>query len=69
MKKRMEYINGMPVEIPLLDEAGEAERKLLNELALSEYNDTGTLSSTKLREANDQFLKKAKEHVLKEDPE
>lgn len=66
---KIAYVDGMAVKVSLLNETGEEERKLLNELALREYNDTGTLSSAKLREANDQFLKKAKEHILREELE
>lgn len=69
MRRKINYVNGMPVEISLLDETGEEERRLLNELALHEYNDTGTLSSAKLREANAQFLRRAREHILREEPE
>lgn len=64
MKKIIDNFSGMPVEIPVLDEQGERERALLNDLALREYNDTGTLSSTKLQEANAKFLETAEDHLL-----
>lgn len=57
----------MPVEIPLLYETGEKERARLNALALQEYEDTGTLISEKLQEANAYFLETAKEHILWDD--
>lgn len=64
MKSIIDDFEGMPVEIPFLDEQGEQERILLNELALREYNHTGTLSSVKLQEANEKFLESAKNHIL-----
>lgn len=67
MKKRFEDVKGMPVEIPILDEEGERQRKRLNDLAMQEYSDTGSLASKKLQEANQQFWEHAKEHLLPEE--
>ena len=61
MKNKMEYVNGMPVEIPNIDSTVEEERKKLVDLALKEYEDTGALVSEKLLEANRNFIKSAGE--------
>ncbi|MDL2257648.1 hypothetical protein LJC42_00625 [Eubacteriales bacterium OttesenSCG-928-K08] len=62
MKTKVEYVNGMPVELPMLDENMETERSKLNALAMQEYLDTGTLNGEKLLEANSTFIEKAKDH-------
>lgn len=67
MKKKIDLINGMPVEIPELDETGERERERLAALAFQEYQDTGALNSERLQEANADFLKTAKGHLIKSD--
>lgn len=68
MKKRIHFIEGMPVEVPELDAVGEEARARLNALALEEYQNSGTLTSEKLQEANTQFQEKAKCHVKEEEP-
>ncbi len=67
MKKQINFVEGMPVEIPTLDETGEQERARLNALALREYEEYGTLTSENLQEANARFQKTAKEHIVKDD--
>jgi hypothetical protein len=67
MKSKINFVEGMPVEIPALDETGEQERARLNALALQEYEDTGTLVSEKLQEANTYFQEKAKKHILQDE--
>lgn len=67
MKRKINFVEGMPVEIPTLDETGEHERARLNALALQEYEDSGTLISEKLQEANAHFQETAKKHILKDD--
>jgi hypothetical protein len=67
MKNKINFIEGMPVEIPLLDETGEKERARLNALALQEYENFGTLISEKLPRSQRAFLKTAKEHILQDD--
>ena len=67
MKKKIEIISGIPVEIPILDEEGEKERKLLVDLAMKEYIDTGSFSSAKLQEANAEFIESAKQHLITEE--
>ena len=67
MKNRINYIEGMPVEIPALDEQGEQERARLNALAMQEYEDSGTLVSESLQQANAHFQEKVKKHILKDD--
>lgn len=69
MKTKIRLINGMPVEVPVLDLAGELERKKLNALALKEYEETGKLSSQKLREACADFEQKFTLHVVEEKKE
>lgn len=56
MKNIIKIIDGMPVEIPVLDEQGEKQRKILAQLAFKEYKSSGSLTSQKLQEANSEFL-------------
>lgn len=67
MKKRTEMILGIPVEIPTLDKVGEAERIRLGELALHEYETTGTLTSDVLQKANAAFCEMAPLYMLKDE--
>jgi len=53
----------LPVEISVDNQDVEQERKKLNQLALTEYEETGTLSSQKLCEACADFEQKASVHV------
>ena len=67
MKKEIHVMNGMPVEIPLLDKDGERERARLANLALKEYEDTGVLTSAALLEENRKFLERASQYILQEE--
>ncbi len=64
MKRRINIIEGMPVEIPELDEIGETERSRLNEIALSEYEAHGTLIGEELQKVNAEFIRNAKQHLI-----
>ncbi len=68
MKKKIRMIQDMPVEVPQLDREGEEKRKELNRLARKDYEQTGRLSSKRLREACDAFEEVANEHLLQDDP-
>ncbi|MDD3920649.1 MAG: hypothetical protein PHO41_05740 [Eubacteriales bacterium] len=59
MKKSIRLINGMPVEISETTPEIEAERARIEELALKEYEETGSLSSQRLQEESRQFTEKA----------
>lgn len=67
MRKKIYLIQGMPVEMPLLDSEGEAARERLNELARETYVRTGKLGGLVLREACDEFSRMAPSHLLEED--
>lgn len=67
MKRRITIIDGMPVEIPELDEFGEAQRAHLNAIALEEYETHGTLVGEELQRINAEFVKTAKLHIIKHD--
>lgn len=62
MKSIIKIIDGMPVEIPVLDEKGEKQRQNLAQLAFKEYESSGSLTSQKLQEANSEFLAAVKDH-------
>ncbi len=64
MKRRINIIEGMPVEIPELDEIGETERSRLNEIALAEYEARGTLIGEELQQVNADFIRTAKQHLI-----
>ncbi|HWR24230.1 MAG TPA: hypothetical protein VN366_12210 [Feifaniaceae bacterium] len=64
MKRRITIIDGMPVEIPELDETGETERARLNAVALLEYETHGTLVGEDLQKMNAEFISAVKGHVL-----
>lgn len=64
--KKVYEIEGIPVEISLLDETGELERARLAALAFKEYEDSGALVSERLLEANAAFAKIANSHLLLE---
>lgn len=62
MRKRVKLVHGVPVDLVPLSEEGEQERARLSKLARKEYEDTGTLTSEKLLEANTEFLDNAQRH-------
>ena len=64
MKRRINIIEGMPVEIPELDEIGETERSRLNAIALSEYEAHGTLIGEELQKVNAEFIRNAQKHLI-----
>lgn len=55
MKRTIRLVNGMPVEINDTTPEIEAERARIDELALKEYQETGSLSSERLQEECKQF--------------
>ncbi len=67
MKKQITIIDGMPVEIPELDEVGEAERARLNAIALEEYETRGTLVGEELQKMNAEFVETAKRHIREQE--
>jgi len=69
MKKNIHLIQGMPVEVPVLDREGEEARRQLNRLARETYEQTGKLSGPRLREACDEFEEIADRHLLPDDDE
>ncbi len=64
MKRRINIIEGMPVEVPELDEIGETERARLNAIALEEYETHGTLVGEELQKANTEFIRIAQQHLI-----
>ncbi len=67
MKRRISIIDGMPVEIPELDEIGETERVRLNAIALLEYETHGTLVGEELQKLNAQFVETARRHIRRDE--
>jgi len=66
IKTKIQMFNGMPVEIPVLDEEGEEKRANMNAWAKEEYDRTGTLTSSVLRERLEEFDGEVELHVVME---
>jgi len=63
MTTKITYIGDMPVEQQELDVHGKEARSRLNDLVLTEYEQTGTLTSVRLCEAVEAFETYAAQHI------
>lgn len=67
MAFQLKYVDGLPVEGPILDEEALREQEKLTELVLQEYAQSGTLSSQRVCEAVAGFEEYAKNHIKADD--
>lgn len=65
MGTTIRYLGEMRIEQQELDEAGREAQEQLNELAMREYEQTGSLSSLPLSETVTAYEKVIETHVLR----
>ena len=50
MKTTVRKLDGLPIEEPLLDDEGQRRQRELADLAVKEYEESGTLTGGRLKE-------------------
>ena len=50
MKTTVRILDGLPIEEPVLDDEGQRRQRELADLAVKEYEETGTLTGGRLNE-------------------
>ena len=50
MKTTVRKLDGLPIEEPVLDDEGQRRQRELADLAVKEYEETGTLTGGRLKE-------------------
>jgi len=50
MKTKVRKLDGLPIEEPVLDDEGQRRQKELSELAVREYEESGSLAGQTLNE-------------------
>ena len=66
MKTKLRKLDGLPIEEPLLDDEGRRRQKELAELAVREYETSGTLTGKTLNEKIIAYETDIAEHVIDE---
>lgn len=64
MKTKLRKLDGLPIEEPLLDDEGRRRQKELAELAVREYEASGTLTGKTLNEKIIAYETDIAEHVI-----
>lgn len=66
MKTKVRKLDGLPIEEPVLDDEGQRRQKELAELAVREYEESGTLTGKTLNEKVIAYETDIAEHVVDE---
>lgn len=66
MKTTVRTLDGLPIEEPVLDDEGLRRQRELSELAVQEYEESGTLTSQALNEKVIAYETEIAGHVLDE---
>lgn len=66
MKTTVRKLDGLPIEEPLLDDEGQRRQRELADLAVKEYEETGTLTGGRLNEKVAAYETDIAEHLVKE---
>ena len=66
MKTKVRKLDGLPIEEPVLDDEGQRRQKELAELAVREYEESGTLTGKTLNEKVIAYETDIAEHVIDE---
>jgi hypothetical protein len=66
MQTKVRTFDGLPVEEPVLDDEGRRRQKELSELAVKEYEESGTLTGKQLNEQVTAYETDIAGHVLED---
>ena len=66
MKTKVRKLDGLPIEEPVLDDEGLRRQRELADLAVKEYEESGTLTGGTLNEKVIAYETDIAEHVLEE---
>ena len=66
MKTKVRKLDGLPIEEPVLDDEGQRRLKELSELAVREYEESGSLTGRSLNEKVIAYETDIAEHVIDE---
>ena len=66
MKTKVRKLDGLPIEEPVLDDEGQRRLKELSELAVREYEESGSLTGRSLNEKVVAYETEIAEHVVDE---
>ena len=66
MKTKVRKLDGLPIEEPVLDDEGQRRLKELSELAVREYEESGSLTGKSLNEKVIAYETDIAEHVIDE---
>lgn len=66
MKTKVRKLDGLPIEEPVLDDEGQRRQRELAELAVREYEESGTLTGKTLNEKVIAYETDIAEHVVDE---
>jgi len=66
MKTRVRTLDGLPIEEPVLDDEGLRRQKELSELAVREYEESGTLTGRALNDKVIAYETEIAGHVLED---
>ena len=65
MQTRVRYLNGLPIEEPVLDEAGKLAQTKLNQKIITAYQQSGSLPALELHETIEEYESFIRRHVEK----
>ena len=66
MKTKVRKLDGLPIEEPVLDDEGQRRQRELAELAVREYEESGTLTGKTLNEKVIAYETDIAEHLVDE---
>ena len=66
MKTKVRKLDGLPIEEPVLDDEGQRRQRELSELAVKEYEESGTLTGGALNEKVIAYETDISGHVIDE---
>ena len=66
MKTKVRKLDGLPIEEPVLDDEGRRKQRELSDLAVREYEESGTLTGATLNEKVIAYETDIAEHVVDE---
>ena len=66
MKTKVRKLDGLPIEEPVLDDEGQRRQRELADLAVREYEESGTLTGKTLNEKVIAYETDIAEHVVDE---
>ena len=64
MTTKIRKLDGLPIEEPKLDAEGRARQKALADAVMAEYEKTGTLTGSEVRESVAQYEAEIGKHVI-----